>query len=251
MVRIANVGRRGGVHPSRRVRGLIRHRIEGVRAVKSVAVVGASGAVGEVMARLLEESGTSRSVRSSSSPPNGAREGSVEFAGKSIYPIERLSAEAFEGVDIVLSSTPAPRSRSEFSARWPPEPAQWWSTTRAPFGWTRKFPWSYPRSTRRTMARPQGDHRQPELLDDPDGRRSQAACTTPSGSSGWSSAPTSRPPEPARRGSDELWAQARGDASPAMRSATLAFEVRPSDLAFNCVPSDRRLPAGRVTPRKR
>ena len=79
------------------------------RIVKSVAVVGASGAVGDVMIRLLEERkfpvGTIKflaSERSAGKP--------IAFAGKT-YTIQPLTAAAFEGVDIVLSSTPASISR--------------------------------------------------------------------------------------------------------------------------------------------
>ncbi len=80
--------------------------------MKSVAVVGASGAVGDVMIRLLEErkfpAGTIKFLASERSA--GKR---VIFNGDS-YPVEILCPEAFEGVDIVLSSTPASISR-EFS----------------------------------------------------------------------------------------------------------------------------------------
>jgi aspartate-semialdehyde dehydrogenase len=77
--------------------------------VKSVAVVGASGAVGDVMIRLLEERkfpvGTIKflaSERSAGKP--------LKFAGET-HAIEPMVPEAFEGVDIVLSSTPAAISR--------------------------------------------------------------------------------------------------------------------------------------------
>jgi aspartate-semialdehyde dehydrogenase len=77
--------------------------------VKNVAVVGASGAVGRVMTRLLEERkfpvGSIKFLASERSVGK-----TVEFAGES-YPIEPLTAEAFEGVAIVLSSTPASVSR--------------------------------------------------------------------------------------------------------------------------------------------
>jgi aspartate-semialdehyde dehydrogenase len=80
--------------------------------VKSVAVVGASGAVGEVMVRLLvERKFPVGSIKFLASERSAGK--SVEFLGED-HPIERLSAEAFEGVDIVLSSTPAAVSR-EFS----------------------------------------------------------------------------------------------------------------------------------------
>jgi aspartate-semialdehyde dehydrogenase len=77
--------------------------------VKSVAVVGASGAVGDVMIRLLQERkfpvGSIKflaSERSAGKP--------VMYAGAT-YPIEPLTPEAFVGVEIVLSSTPASISR--------------------------------------------------------------------------------------------------------------------------------------------
>ncbi len=77
--------------------------------MKSVAVVGASGAVGEVMVRLLvERNFPVGSIKFLASERSAGK--SIEFAGET-YPIERLSADAFEGVDIVLSSTPASISR--------------------------------------------------------------------------------------------------------------------------------------------
>ena len=85
--------------------------------MKHVAVVGASGAVGGRMIALLEERdfpiATIRflaSERSAGKP--------VEFRGES-YAIRPLAPEAFEGVDIVLSSTPASVSR-----RWSPVAAE-------------------------------------------------------------------------------------------------------------------------------
>jgi aspartate-semialdehyde dehydrogenase len=75
----------------------------------SVAVVGATGAVGEIMRQVLVEHdfplGSIKflaSARSAGKP--------IEFKGKT-YTIEPLCPEAFAGVDIVLSSTPASISR--------------------------------------------------------------------------------------------------------------------------------------------
>lgn len=77
--------------------------------MKSVAVVGASGAVGDVMIRLLQERkfplGSIKFLASARSAGK-----TVDFGGKP-YTIEPLTPEAFEGVDIVLSSTPASISR--------------------------------------------------------------------------------------------------------------------------------------------
>jgi aspartate-semialdehyde dehydrogenase len=78
-------------------------------AVKSVAVVGASGAVGGVIVRLLEERAFPvGSIRFLASARNAGRR--LTFRGES-YPILPLEEETFRGVDIVLSSTPAAVSK--------------------------------------------------------------------------------------------------------------------------------------------
>lgn len=80
--------------------------------MKSVAVVGASGAVGDVMIRLLlERKFPVGSIKFLASERSAGK--TLEFDGRT-YPIEPLEAGAFAGVDIVLSSTPASVSR-EFS----------------------------------------------------------------------------------------------------------------------------------------
>jgi aspartate-semialdehyde dehydrogenase len=80
--------------------------------VKSVAVVGASGAVGDVMIRLLQERRFPvGSIKFLASERSAGK--TIEFAGES-HTIQPLTPAAFEGVDIVLSSTPASISR-EFS----------------------------------------------------------------------------------------------------------------------------------------
>lgn len=85
---------------------------KGISQMKHVAVVGASGAVGAVMIRLLEERNFPvASIKFLASAGKSGR--SLVFRGERL-PIEPLRAEAFEGVDIVLSSTPGSVSR-EFS----------------------------------------------------------------------------------------------------------------------------------------
>jgi aspartate-semialdehyde dehydrogenase len=80
--------------------------------VKSVAVVGASGAVGEVMIRLLEERAFPiGQIKFLASERSAGR--SITFKGRT-YTLEPLTIDSFQGVDIVLSSTPASISR-EFS----------------------------------------------------------------------------------------------------------------------------------------
>jgi aspartate-semialdehyde dehydrogenase len=77
-----------------------------------MAVVGATGAVGDLMRRVLEERKfPTVSIRFLASPKSAGK--SVAFRGKS-YPVEAINAKAFASVDIVLSSTPSGVSR-EFS----------------------------------------------------------------------------------------------------------------------------------------
>jgi aspartate-semialdehyde dehydrogenase len=80
--------------------------------VPSVAVMGATGAVGEVMRQVLcEHKFPLRSIKFLASARSAGK--SIDFQGKK-YAIEPICPEAFAGVDIVLSSTPASISR-EFS----------------------------------------------------------------------------------------------------------------------------------------
>ncbi len=75
----------------------------------SVAVVGATGAVGEIMRQvLIEHKFALRGIKFLASERSAGK--SIDFAGKP-YPVEPLRPEAFAGVDIVLSSTPALVSR--------------------------------------------------------------------------------------------------------------------------------------------
>jgi aspartate-semialdehyde dehydrogenase len=78
----------------------------------NVAVVGATGAVGELMRRVLEERRFPvRSIKFLASERSVGK--SLTFRGKQ-FTVELIRPEAFAGIDIVLSSTPASISR-EFS----------------------------------------------------------------------------------------------------------------------------------------
>jgi aspartate-semialdehyde dehydrogenase len=78
----------------------------------SVAVVGATGAVGEIMRRVLaEHQFPLRAIKFLASGRSAGK--TIEFQGKS-YSVEPIRAEAFAGIDVVLSSTPSSVSR-EFS----------------------------------------------------------------------------------------------------------------------------------------
>jgi aspartate-semialdehyde dehydrogenase len=75
----------------------------------SVAVVGATGAVGEIIRQVLVERAFDlRAIKFLASERSAGK--SIEFKGKT-YTVEPIRAEAFAGVDIVLSSTPASVSR--------------------------------------------------------------------------------------------------------------------------------------------
>ncbi len=75
----------------------------------SVAVVGATGAVGEIMCQVLDEhSFPLRSIKFLASERSAGKQ--IFFKGKA-YTIEPIQPEAFVGVEIVLSSTPASVSR--------------------------------------------------------------------------------------------------------------------------------------------
>ncbi len=77
--------------------------------MKNVAIVGATGAVGELLTRLLEErSFPVASIQFLASARSMGR--SVIFRGEH-HAVRELTAAAFAGVDIVLSSTPASVSR--------------------------------------------------------------------------------------------------------------------------------------------
>jgi aspartate-semialdehyde dehydrogenase len=77
--------------------------------VKNVAVVGASGAVGERIVRLIEERNFPvASIKFLASERSAGKK--VTFRGEK-FAIDPITREAFEGVDIVLSSTPASVSR--------------------------------------------------------------------------------------------------------------------------------------------
>ena len=75
----------------------------------SLAVVGATGAVGELIRTVLAERGfRPKAIKFLASEKSAGK--TVEFLGKH-YPVEPIRPEAFAGVKIVLSSTPASVSK--------------------------------------------------------------------------------------------------------------------------------------------
>lgn len=80
-----------------------------VNVVPSVAIVGATGVVGEVMRQVVAEHNLPlKTIKFLASERSAGK--TITFKGKN-YPVEPVRPEAFAGVDIVLSSTPAAVSR--------------------------------------------------------------------------------------------------------------------------------------------
>jgi len=75
----------------------------------NIAIVGATGAVGEIMREVLEERNFPfRSIKFLASEKSTGKQ--LQFRGKT-YKAEAITPEAFAGVQVVLSSTPASVSR--------------------------------------------------------------------------------------------------------------------------------------------
>ena len=157
----------------------------------------------------------------------------IDFKGKQ-YPVEPIRPEAFAGVDIVLSSTPASVSREyspmaaragaiviDNSSAWRMDP---------------EVPLVVPEVNADALrAHSQGHRRQSQLLDDPDGRRPEAAARPGAGSSASSCRPIRRRPARGPRGCSswtrQLAAVGRGEPVPpaTAHAAQLAGNVLPHD----------------------
>ena len=121
--------------------------------MKSVAVVGASGAVGDVMIRLLEE--RKFPVGIDQVPGLGAERGQDGDVPRRDLPDRAARRRGVPRAS--TSSCRARRRRSRASsARSPRRPARSSSTTRAPSGWTPRSRWSSPRSIPHDIARHKG-----------------------------------------------------------------------------------------------
>ena len=139
---------------------------------ETVAVVGATGAVGSIIRELLEarKFPHRRLKFLASGRSAGSR---LVFAGREIR-VEELTPEAFEGVDLAIGSTP-----DEVARDFAP-----WAVDRGCSGGRRKRLLAdgsqgaagRARGESRSARSASRDHRQPELLDHADGRGAQAAA---------------------------------------------------------------------------
>lgn len=114
----------------------------------TLAVVGATGAVGTVMLQILSQHADIwGEIRLIASPRSAGRKLAVR--GQQVE-VVALTEEAFDGVDVAMFDVP-----DEVSEHWAPIAAprarSWW-TTRAPSGWIPRCPSWCPRSTRTRRA---------------------------------------------------------------------------------------------------
>ena len=109
-----------------------------------VAVVGATGAAGQMTLRILEERKFPvRELRAFASERSVGK--TVTFAGEPIR-VEKVDARRPSGASRSPSSRPDPPSRRS-TRRWPSGRAPWSWTSRTPSGWTRRSRSWCPRST--------------------------------------------------------------------------------------------------------
>ena len=110
--------------------------------IMNVAVIGATGAVGREMARILQERNfpVDRFLPLASARSVGRH---VPFRDAE-HEVHELTVDALAGVDVAFVSAGATTSAEYLpGSSWPT--ARSASTTRARSGWTTGYPWSYPR----------------------------------------------------------------------------------------------------------
>ena len=149
--------------------------------MKNVAVVGASGAVGDRMIRLLEERAFPvASIKFLASERSAGK--TVTFRG------EDLPDRADRRGGVPRASTSSSRARPAASrGEWSPIAAEAGAVVvdnSSAFRMDPDVPLVVPEVNPHDIAWNTGDHRQPQLLDDPDGRRAQAAARRRAGAPG-------------------------------------------------------------------
>ena len=197
----------------------------------SIAIVGATGAVGHLIRNMLEERDFPfEQIKFLASARSAGK--TIEFAGKK-HTVEELKPEAFDGIDLAIGSTPDAVAKDfvpwavergcvvvDESGYWRMDP---------------KVPLVIPEVNPGRRPKPPGHHRQPELLDHANGRRHEAAAR--------------RRPRPPRRRQHLSGHQRRGRRRPAAIWKTAAgprstaknykYETFAHPIAFNLHSADR------------
>ena len=167
----------------------------------TVAVVGATGAVGAIICRLLaDRKFPFKRIKFLASNRSAGK--TLRFAGRD-YTVEELTPAAFEGVDLAIGSTPDEVARD--FAPWAVERGCLVVDESGYWRMDPKVPLVVPEVNPDAVDESPGHHRQPELFDHANGRRHEAAAR--------------RGPHPPR-GRQHLSGHQRAWAWPAARSWT-------------------------------
>ena len=105
----------------------------------SIAIVGATGAVGQLIRNMLEERDFpyEKITFLASARSAGSK---IKFKGEE-HTVEELKPDAFEGIDLAIGSTPDPVAKD--FVPWAKAAAASSSTRAATGGWTQACRWSF------------------------------------------------------------------------------------------------------------
>ena len=204
----------------------------------NVAIVGATGAVGTVMLKLLEERDFPvGEVSAAGLCPLDRQERAVSRPGLRRPGAHARQLQRHRHRPVLGRRVPQPRVR----ALPPSKLARSSSTTRALSAWSRLYLWSSRRSTPTTSSGTRASSptrtARPSRWSSPSSR-----STTRSASSASSSPPSRRCRAPATRRSKSSSARAQS----MLQAEELAWHVYPHQIAFNCLPQIDVLPPERL-----
>ena len=229
--------RRRGGHRLRRYRPMTRRS-----GRPTLAVVGATGAVGTVMLRSCSRRERTSGATSAWSPPR-ARPAACWPCAARRSRSSRSREECFDGVDVAMFDVP-----DEVSAQWAPIAAARGAVVvdnSGAFRMDPDVPLVVPEVNAACCAHPTArHHRQSQLHDAVDDRRGRRAASRSTACASWSSPRTRPRPVPARRASTRCGSARQGRRRPALgtRSGRRARHCRatsgpfPAPLALNVVP---------------
>ena len=210
---------------------------------ESIAIVGATGAVGSLIRQMLEERNFPYEKITFLASKRSAGK-TITFKGEE-HTVEELRPEAFDGIDLAIGSTPDDVA-NDFCP-WAVERVRGRRRERLLADGSEGAA-GHARGQSRGGRQAPGHHRQPELFDDADGRGDEAAAR--------------RRPHSPRRG-QHLSGHQRRRASPAATTSiagsrgvrwtakTTSYQAFAHPIAFNLHSADRLAEARRATPRKK